>query len=156
MDKKSPSGEVPHEITNYAQWLDSKFSIPNTRFRFGIDPILGLIPGIGDVLGFLLGGGLVLMASRKGASGKLLALMSLNLFLDTIVGSIPILGGIFDFFYKANQVNVRLLKNHYQKGKYEGSGKGVIVGVLLGILVLAVLVVFIIWKLLEWIYQIVV
>ncbi len=146
--KKKYSREVPREIQKLARLLDTQFRIGN--FRFGFDPLLGLIPGAGDFLSLLLSGGLIAMAARKGASGKLLVLMSVNVFLDAVIGSIPILGGIFDFFYKANNRNVRLLEKHYQKGKYQGSGKGAVVWIIIILLVLTALSIFLIWKFFVW------
>ena len=110
--------EVPKDVRNLARLLDTQFSIGN--FRFGLDPLLGLIPGIGDFISLLLSGGLLAMAARHGASRKLLILMSVNVFFDAVIGSIPVLGGIFDFFYKANTRNVRLLEKHYHKRKIPG------------------------------------
>ncbi len=142
--------EVPKDVRNLARLLDTQFSIGN--FRFGLDPLLGLIPGIGDFISLLLSGGLLAMAARHGASRKLLILMSVNVFFDAVIGSIPVLGGIFDFFYKANTRNVRLLEKHYHKGKYQGSGKGVIFIIIIVLLLLTALAIFLIWKLVQWLF----
>ncbi len=147
MNKNVPR-EVPKDVRNLARLLDTQFRIGD--FRFGLDPLLGLIPGVGDFISMLMSGGLLAMAARHGASRKLLILMSVNVFLDAVIGSIPVLGGIFDFFYKANTRNVRLLEKHYKKGKYQGSGKGVIFIIIVVLLLLTVLFIFLIWKLVAW------
>lgn len=151
-NSKSASGQVPGSIRTYARLLDSQFRVGN--FRFGIDPILGLIPGIGDFLGILFSGGLIAMAARQGASGQLMVLMSLNALLDATIGTIPILGDIFDFYYKANERNVRLLEKHFEKGKYQGSGKGLIVFILLTFLFLTILAIYIVWKLVVYLWEV--
>jgi hypothetical protein len=140
-------------LDELARLMDAKFRIPGTRFRFGLDPILGLLPGLGDAASFAVSGGLLLAMIRYGASRKVIILMLLNVLLDTTLGSIPIIGNIFDFFYKANIRNLSLLKAHYEEGKYQGSGNGIL------FLVAAILIGFLIlmlwgtWELAEWIYE---
>jgi len=130
--------------------LDEQFRVPGTKFRFGLDPIMNLIPFLGDMSGFLVSAALVLTMARNGASSRIVSLMAVNIVLDATIGAIPIIGQIFDFFYKANSRNIKLLKEHYQEGKHHGSGTGVLVGALLLLFVLFVLVVFVIWQLLQW------
>ena len=149
-DKKTHNQqkEVPENIRKYARWLDSKYNIGN--FRFGVDPILGLIPGIGDFLGLAFSGGLIAMALKNNVSGKVMVLMSLNALLDATIGTIPIIGGIFDFFYRANERNVRILEKHFRQGKYQGSGKGLIVIIILVTVAIAVLAIYLIWELITY------
>ncbi len=130
--------------------LDEQFRVPGTKFRFGLDPIMNLIPFLGDMSGFLVSAALVLTMARNGASSRIVSLMAVNIVLDATIGAIPVIGQIFDFFYKANSRNIKLLKEHYQEGKHQGSGTGVLVGALLLLFVLFALVVFVIWQLLQW------
>ena len=95
-----------------ARVLDSAVKIPGTNIRFGADSLVGLIPGLGDVAGALLSGYIVLVATRLGASAPVVARMLLNIALDTIVGSVPVLGDMFDVAWKSNQKNVALLERH--------------------------------------------
>lgn len=148
MQKEVPQ-DIPKDLQRLARMLDSQFKVGN--FRFGIDPLLGLIPGIGDFLSLSISGGFLALAAKHGASRKLLILMSLNVLLDAIIGTIPIIGQIFDFFYKANNRNARLLQKYYQQGKYRGSGKGVIALIIISVLVIAALFIFLMWKLIEWV-----
>ncbi|MCE5289829.1 MAG: DUF4112 domain-containing protein [Nocardiaceae bacterium] len=101
-------------IRRYADLMDSKFRIPGTKQTFGIDPIVGLIPGAGGIAGFLLSVGIVVQAVHYGARRWTLTLMLINLFLDATIGSIPVLGTVFDVVYKANNRNVNLLDHHVE------------------------------------------
>lgn len=95
-----------------ARVLDSAVGIPGTPLRIGLDAILGLIPGGGDVAGAALSGYIVLAAARRGASRAVIARMLLNVLLDTTIGAIPVLGDLFDVAYKSNMKNVALLERH--------------------------------------------
>src|SRR5690606_38688541 len=110
--KIRPSQDIPipefQWIDRIAYLMDAQFRIPGTRFRFGLDPILGLFPLVGDAIAYAISAILVLAMARHGVSGKVIVLMIGNILLDVIIGSIPILGSIFDFFYKANSRNTEL------------------------------------------------
>jgi hypothetical protein len=86
--------------------------VPGTNLRFGLDPLLGLIPGAGDAVGAVLAGWILVEAVRLGASRATLVRMAGNVALDAILGAVPIIGDIFDFAWKANLRNVTLLKRH--------------------------------------------
>ncbi|NND32271.1 MAG: DUF4112 domain-containing protein [Saprospiraceae bacterium] len=140
-------------IEKYSDWLDTKFRIPGTRIRFGLDFIIGLFPIVGDVLSFSLSGGLLLLMIKKGASGRALALMIVNIMLDTILGSIPFLGDIFDLFFKANKRNLDLFQSHFEEGKYRGNAWPVILTVLIILILLFVFILYILYKLFQLIWQ---
>lgn len=126
--------------------MDSAFSIPGTKIRFGLDPLLGLIPFVGDLIGLGISATMVLSMIRHGVSGKLLFMMLGNITLDYLISSIPILGDIFDFAFKANERNLRLLKQHQLEGKHQGVGWGYIFVILILFMLLVSVLVFIIWK----------
>ena len=88
--------------------------------------------------------------AKHGASGKVLTLMILNIILDATIGAIPVLGHIFDFTYKANSRNIKLLRSHYNEDKHRGSGKGVITIILIVLILIFLLLTFLVWKMLEW------
>ncbi len=134
-------------IERLAKLMDSSITVPGTKFKFGLDPLIGLIPVAGNAFTFIVSGLLVLVMSRHGASGKVVVLMALNAMLDALVGSVPILGNIIDFFYKANNTNVELLKKHYQEGKYQGSGKGLLVVIALVFIAFLGLLIYGLWEL---------
>jgi len=97
------------DLRTLADWLDTRFVLPGTRFRFGFDSILGLVPGVGDAITAGLGAYIIFRAHEFGAPKTLLARMMLNLAIDAIVGAVPIFGDIFDAAFKSHLRNVRLL-----------------------------------------------
>jgi hypothetical protein len=99
-------------LGKFAEWLDSGFRIPGTNIRFGIDPLLGLLPGAGDAAGAVLAGWIFVEAVRLGASRATLVRIAGNVALDAILGAVPIIGDLFDFAWKANLRNVSLLQRH--------------------------------------------
>jgi hypothetical protein len=92
--------------------LDSAAGIPGTSLRFGLDPILGLVPGLGDVAGAVLSGYVVLLASRHGAPTTVIVRMLGNVVIDTVGGTVPVIGDLFDAGWKANSRNLALLERH--------------------------------------------
>jgi len=103
-------------LKRFAWFMDANFRIPYTGIRFGLDPILSLIPGIGNIGTYLIAAFLVWQMQRNGASGKVYMKMLGNILLDAIISFIPILGTIFDVGYKANNRNINLLIAHYEDG----------------------------------------
>lgn len=100
------------QVRQLADLLDSRFRIPFTRQRFGVDAILGVVPGVGDMAGLVAASLVVAQAVRLGARGWTLANMLVTITLDATVGSVPVLGTVFDVLYKANRRNVDLLEQH--------------------------------------------
>ena len=96
-------------VRSLARLLDSAVRIPGTGIRFGLDSVIGLIPGVGDLTGAAMSGYIVLAAARLGVPTSVLARMVLNLGVDTLVGTIPLLGDLFDVGFKANTRNAALL-----------------------------------------------
>jgi hypothetical protein len=91
--------------------LDQAFRVPGTRWRFGIEALLGLVPGLGDSVGALLGGYGVWLARQLGAPLAVQARMLLNLAVDALAGAIPLAGDAFDLVFKAHVRNQRLLQD---------------------------------------------
>lgn len=139
-------------VERVAYLLDEKFRFPGTKFRFGLDPVINLIPIAGDISGFLVAAALVWVMARHGVSRKALILMLLNIFLDAIIGAIPLIGQVFDFYYKANSRNIKLLKEHYEEGRHQGNGTGVLIMIFLVLLVFFALLLLFIYKLLQFIF----
>lgn len=94
----------------FAEWLDSRFTIPGTNIKVGVDPILGLFPGIGDLAGATLSIYFMYYATHLGAKSSILLRMFMNILADLTIGSIPILGDMFDVAWKANLRNAKLLE----------------------------------------------
>lgn len=95
--------------------LDSAIRIPGTGFRVGLDPILGLIPGIGDLAAGAMGMYVLVVAQQAGVPRTVLLRMLANLGLDSLLGSVPLLGDLFDATYKANNRNVALLERALER-----------------------------------------
>lgn len=116
-------------------------SIPVGPWRIGLDPLVGLIPGLGDWLGAAASGYIVYEAARLGIPGPILLRMVGNILVETLIGIVPLLGDAFDFAWKANLRNLALIDRHYRGGlSARPSGK---IGATVGVLLLAVLVVFV-------------
>jgi Domain of unknown function (DUF4112) len=95
-----------------ARLLDSSIPIPGTKWKIGFDPIVGLIPGIGDVIGAVLSGYIILEAVRMEVPTFTLARMLVNVGIDTVLGAVPAVGDVFDAAWKSNMMNVALLERH--------------------------------------------
>lgn len=137
-------------VERVSNLMDEQFRLPGTNFRFGLDPIINLIPVAGDLGGFAVSTVLLLTMAKHGVSRKVLLMMTLNIILDSTIGAIPILGNIFDFAYKSNSRNIRLLKEHYEEGKHQGNGKGIIVWIIIILILSFLLVIYILWALISW------
>lgn len=118
-------------LRRYAYWLDSGIPLPGLPWRIGFDSLLGLVPGVGDATGALLGGWILIEAARLKVSAATLARLFLNLALDATVGSIPLLGDLFDFVWKSNQRNLAILERHQHDPARAGRADRVFVAVLL-------------------------
>ena len=94
-----------------ANLLDSLFRVPGTKLRFGLDPILGLLPGAGDLATAVMGGYGLVVAAQLGAPVSIQLRMLFNLLVDAAVGAVPIVGDLFDFAFKAHIRNLRLLED---------------------------------------------
>ena len=116
-DRSAPAGalslaeidRIEQRLSRLATTLDSAFVIPLTGIRFGLDAVLGLVPALGDLIGAGLSGYLILEARRLGAPPATLARMAGNVAVDTVFGSVPLVGSVFDIYYKANKRNIAIL-----------------------------------------------
>jgi hypothetical protein len=104
-------------IEALAALLDTAFLIPGTNLRFGVDSLVGLIPGIGDALTAAMSLWLVKEARALGAPRHLVARMLANIAIDGVVGSVPLVGDAFDLVWKSNRRNLHLLRQHLARGK---------------------------------------
>jgi hypothetical protein len=112
MKKETPQNATMKQVARLTKLMDKQFTIPGTDIRFGLDGIIGLIPGVGDVSTFAVSCYLISLMAKNGASGYVIARMVLNVLIDTIIGSIPFIGDIFDFAFKSNSRNLRLMQEH--------------------------------------------
>jgi hypothetical protein len=110
----APDPALVRRLQTLAYWLDDRFRIPGTRRRVGMDGVIGLLPGIGDLAAGALAAYIIIEAWRLGVPRPQLAQMALNVGIDTVVGSIPVVGNLFDFAWKANRRNVAILLRHLE------------------------------------------
>ena len=101
------------QLERWAWLLDNSIPIPGTSIKMGLDSLIGLIPGIGDITGGALSSYILLQAVSSGVAPVVIARMAVNIMFDTIIGMIPIVGDIFDITFKANLRNIELMANYY-------------------------------------------
>lgn len=116
---KVPRGLTDEQLDHLASVLDDIFHIPGTKIRFGLDPIVGLVPGLGDIITGLLSFLIVFAAWQRGLPRIALSRMVANIAIDTLLGAIPILGDVFDTVWKSNRMNYNLLVR-YRGGVRQG------------------------------------
>jgi hypothetical protein len=128
--------------------LDRRFTIPGTSIRIGLDPIFGLIPGVGDTIASLAGTFILFLAAQAQLPKIVLVRMSLNIALNGMIGTLPILGDLFSVWFKSNVRNVELLERYaVEDRRASTAGDWVfVIGLLLGIVFLIIsAVVGIVW-----------
>ena len=150
-----PHIESARERINRVAWLlDNSIPIPGLKFRIGIDALIGLLPGVGDVIGVLLSSYIVREAARAGVPSSVLARMVLNVAIEGVVGMIPFAGDVFDAVWKANQRNAGLL-NAYLANPHQAarSSRAVVFGVVVALLVVLVATSVAAILLVRWVWQ---
>ena len=136
LGRKPSDVEIERGLENLAFYLDDLFRIPGTSWRFGLDAIIGLVPSVGDTLTSLASFYILLAGVRYGVPKITLLRMAINIGIDYLLGSIPIVGDAFDFFWKSNDMNMRLIRER-ATGKGRGSKSDyAFIFVLIGLLVL--------------------
>jgi hypothetical protein len=153
IDEVLPAGEVRRStpttgaqdplIALIARLMDSAFKVPGTKIRFGLDPIIGLIPGLGDTAGALVSALMILQSSRHGVPKIVMARMAANVLVNSFVGSVPVLGDLFSVYFKSNKKNYELLQRHAGTQRKSTAGDWFFVVALLGgmLLVVALIVI---------------
>lgn len=106
---------ILNRLRQFSDLLDNAVAIPGTNYRVGIDPLLGLLPGGGDMLGAIFSAYIVVQAAQLGTPRATLVRMVSNIVLDSLAGTIPLLGDFVDVAWKANSKNLALLEAHMQK-----------------------------------------
>jgi hypothetical protein len=112
--------EVEESLENLSTYLDGLFRVPGTGWRFGLDALIGLVPNVGDTLTSLASFYILVAGVRYGVPKITLLRMAFNIGLDYLVGAIPFVGDAFDFFWKANQKNMNLIRER-GTGKDKGT-----------------------------------
>jgi len=101
-----------NRIRKLSRLMDTSIRIPLTGFRIGIDPIIGLVPGAGDLVSSAFSAYIIFLATRFGIPRQDLAKMVFNVGLEAVVGTVPLIGDLFDAFYKSNIRNLAILEQH--------------------------------------------
>jgi len=127
-------------LRRWARLLDSQFVIPGTRIRFGLDPLLSLIPGLGDLASPAFTLVLLVHGVHRRVPRVVLVRMIANALIDAFIGAVPIAGNVGDIFFRANLKNLALLERHAHPGAPPTRGDYVFVFVLAGIFGLLILV----------------
>jgi hypothetical protein len=120
-----------------ARLLDSAARVPGTNIRFGADAVVGLVPGLGDIGGAALAGYLVILAQRLGLPRAVVLRMLANVAVDTLAGTVPLIGDLFDVAYKSNLRNVALMERAIlQPAATKRTSRLMVVGTFLGLVLL--------------------
>lgn len=155
--QETPSTTDPRRdiesLRRLAHLLDSAIPLPG-GMRIGLDGIIGLIPGIGDLAGTAVSSYIILRAQRLGVPSSVLLRMAGNVALETIIGVIPVLGDLFDFAWKANRRNVDLLERHLTDPRRTRRASRLAVGgVLVGLLVALGGLIYVVVLLVHWLWS---
>lgn len=110
-EKHHSQVEIERSLDQLSRWMDGLFRIPGTGWRFGLDALVGLIPGVGDTATTVVSFYILAAGVRYRVSKATLLRMGLNIGIDYVFGSIPIIGDLFDAAWKSNQKNVALLRS---------------------------------------------
>lgn len=121
MEKENPDFK---SLETLADWMDSRFVVPGTSIRFGLDSLIGLVPGVGDTLTLASSAYLIGKARSYDVPAHVIGRMIFNAFLDWFIGLIPFFGDIFDIGWKANRKNLKLLKAHARRAPAQKPHKG--------------------------------
>lgn len=145
-DEKLPADLLA--LRKFAFLLDEAFVIPGTRMRFGVDALVGLIPGVGDIIGGVLSAWILIGAVRHRVPTRVFVRMSANILIDLLFGAVPVAGDVFDFLWEENLKNQRLLEKHRDRRRPPRSpGQmflftiliiGIVAAIALGIIVAAI------------------
>ena len=126
------------ELEPLFRWLalimDNFLRVPGTQFRFGLDPLMGLLPGLGDTGSAIISAMALIAAARRGLPKILLARMSLNILINEAIGIIPIAGDAFSFWFKSNARNYELLKRHTAGSRRSTTSDWIFVALVLALL----------------------
>lgn len=141
-DRSARLRAAEQRISAVSRILDDVFTVPGTGYRVGVEPIVGLIPGAGDLISGAVGAWIIIEATRFKLPGVVIVRMILNTALDLIVGVVPLLGDAFDFVFKSNTRNVALFRRYAaDPGASTREHRLIILGVVLALVGLGWLIV---------------
>jgi len=138
LGKDSPPGGALDDslVAFISRLMDSAFVIPGTKIRFGLDPIIGLIPALGATATSFVSVALIALSSRRGVPKVILARMAANVLINAAIDSVPVLGDVLSIFYRSNARNYDLLRKYAGTSRASTSGDLLfLVALLVGVLV---------------------
>ncbi|MEG4169541.1 MULTISPECIES: DUF4112 domain-containing protein [unclassified Microcoleus] len=162
IQNSSPNTPSPSHVASLrrlrriSHLLDNAIPIPGTKYRIGLDPILGLIPGGGDLISSVFAGYVVFKSAQMGVPQETLVKMAGNIVFDTVAGTVPVAGDLLDVAWKANVKNIELLDAHL--GSPEQGKKAdwlFVAGLLLGLMLIVGGVIFLSVMLFGWLFQVI-
>ena len=162
IQNSSPNTPSPSHIASLrrlrriSHLLDNAIPIPGTKYRIGLDPILGLIPGGGDLISSIFAGYVVFKSAQMGVPQETLVKMATNIVFDTFAGTVPVAGDLLDVTWKANVKNIELLDAHL--GSPEPAKKAnwlFVAALLLGLMLIVGGVIFLSVMLFGWLFRVV-
>ena len=162
LQNSSPNTPSPSHVASLrrlrrvSHLLDNAIPIPGTKYRIGLDPILGLIPGGGDFISSIFAGYVVFKSAQMGVPQETLVKMAANIVFDTVAGTVPVAGDLLDVTWKANVKNIELLDAHL--GSPEQGKKAdwlFVAALLLGLMLIVGGVIFLSVMLFRWLFQVI-
>jgi hypothetical protein len=162
LQNSSPNTPSPSHVASLrrlrriSHLLDNAIPIPGTKYRIGLDPILGLIPGGGDLISSIFAGYVVFKSAQMGVPQETLVQMAANIVFDTVAGTVPVAGDLLDVAWKANVKNIELLDAHL--GSPEQGKKAdwlFVAALLLGLMLIVGGVIFLSVMLFGWVFQVI-
>ncbi|MBM3818756.1 MAG: DUF4112 domain-containing protein [Acidimicrobiia bacterium] len=123
-------------LRQVSQLLDSAFVLPGTNYRIGLDPIIGLVPVVGDLISPLFTAGIIWQARDLGVPRVVQLRMILNVAVDALLGMVPVVGDLFDFAWKANDMNMALLEAHAEEERPASGGDWLFVVAMIALLLI--------------------
>ncbi|MEG4207397.1 DUF4112 domain-containing protein [Microcoleus sp. Pol7_A1] len=162
LQNSSPNTPSPSHVASLrrlrrvSHLLDNAIPIPGTKYRIGLDPILGLIPGGGDFISSIFAGYVVFKSAQMGVPQETLVKMAANIVFDTVAGTVPVAGDLLDVTWKANVKNIELLDAHL--GSPEQGKKAdwlFVAALLLGLMLIVGGVIFLSVMLFGWLFQVI-
>jgi hypothetical protein len=154
MSDSEEQARSARSLERLAWWLDNAFQIPGTRFRIGFDALIGLVPGLGDLVGAGLSAYIVAAAAKRGIPTSVLARMVVNVLIEAVVGAVPIFGDLFDAAWKANQRNVGLVRQYESVPRRTRQQSWLVVGLwVVAAISVVVVVAAVVLAVLRWTWQ---
>jgi hypothetical protein len=143
--------DAERRIGFVSRLMDDLVPIPGTSQRIGLDPVLGLVPGVGDLVSAIAGGWIIVEAVRFGIPGVVLLRMAWNTAVDLVVGAIPLLGDLFDVAFRSNRRNLELFRRHALDPAASTAEHWTFVA---GLAVIAVGLLWLVWSAIAWLLSI--